>query len=192
MIESLGVAPAAAIGMLAAYFVGGVVKGGLGFGLPLVTIAITPLFVPVDLAIATNAVVLPFVNLVQIRQAGGLAETLRRFWPLILPLCLILPLGVAIGRQVSAEALTLALGLAVMGFTLFQWVNPRLTLASRLEKPVGAVTGVLAGAVGGLLTINGPFFILYLVGLGVDRRQMMAALGVFFLLTGLLLSISFL
>lgn len=191
MIDALGISLLSAAGMLGCYFLGGLVKGGLGFGLPIVTIATTPLFVPVDLAIATNAIVLPLTNIVQIRQAGGLGTTLGRYWPLIAMLCLTMPLGAYFGRQVSAGALTLALGLTIVAFTIFQWLNPRLAITPRLERPMGVLTGVMAGGVGGLVTINGPFFILYLVGLGVDRREMLSALGVFFLLTGLLLAGSF-
>ncbi|MEO1775764.1 MAG: sulfite exporter TauE/SafE family protein [Pseudomonadota bacterium] len=191
MIDALDLSAPAALGVLAAFFAGGLMKGGLGFGLPLVTISITPFFVPVDLAIALNAAVLPFVNMLQVWQAGTLGETLRRYWPLILMLSLTMPIGVLLGLAVSAEGLTLALGLAITAFTLFQWVNPRLVLPQRLERPIGAGVGVVAGICGGLTSINGPFFVLYLVGLGVERRVMMSALGVFFLLTGVLLSGSF-
>ncbi|MEM6488596.1 MAG: sulfite exporter TauE/SafE family protein [Pseudomonadota bacterium] len=189
MIEALGIPWTAALGVLAAYFLGGIVKGGLGFGLPLVTISMLPLFVAVDLAIAVNAVILPFINLVQIHQARRTGEALSRFWPLLATLALFMPLGIVIGTRISAEALTLALGLAVMAFTAFQWANPRLAIPARWERRGAAVTGVMAGVSGGLLTINGPFFVLFLVGRRVERAVMMAGLGLFFLTTGLLLTI---
>ncbi|MGF1554136.1 MAG: TSUP family transporter [Paracoccaceae bacterium] len=192
MSDALGIgAPWALAAMLATYFMGGIVKGGLGFGLPLVTLSLMPLFLPADLAIAVNAIVLPFINVVQIAQAGGPALALRRFWPLILTLVATMPLGVALGRGIAPEALTLALGLAVVAFTTFQWASPRLALPARLERPLGALTGAGAGVVGGLVGINGPFFLIYLVGLQVERQMLMAALGVFFFLTGVVLTASF-
>jgi hypothetical protein len=187
----LGLPPLALAWMLAAYFLGGIVKGGIGFGLPLVTLSLMPLVLPVEVAIAINAVLLPFINVVQIAQSGGVAAPLARFWPLALALMATLPLGVAVGTAIEPEALTLALGVAVVGFTLFQWLNPRLTLPARLERPAGVATGLTAGLVGGLVTINGPIFILYLVGLGVERRALMAALGLFLLTTGLVLTSAF-
>ncbi|MEM6490704.1 MAG: TSUP family transporter, partial [Pseudomonadota bacterium] len=160
--------------MLAAYGAGGIIKGGLGFGLPLVTLSITPLFVALDLAIVANAVVLPLINIVQIKQAGGLVPAFRRFLPLILPLALCLPLGVWLGTRISAPALTLALGIVIMVSTLIQVANPRLVLPRHLERPGAVVTGLAAGTIGGLTTVNGPLFVLYLVSLGIERRVMMA------------------
>ncbi|MEM6971269.1 MAG: sulfite exporter TauE/SafE family protein [Pseudomonadota bacterium] len=191
MLAALDLTTFQVAALMAAYLIGGVVKGGMGFGLPLVTLAITPLFVPVDLAIVANSVILPFINGVQIRQAGQADIIFRRFLPLILPLCLVMPLGVWLGTQLPAERLTLALGLAVMAFTAFQVATPRLTIPPRMERSAGIVTGGLAGLTGGILTINGPLFVLFLVGVGAERRVMMGALGIFFVLTGLLLSISF-
>lgn len=189
MTDTVALAPLA--GMAAVYFLGGVVKGGLGFGMPLVTMSLLPLFLPVELAIAINAVLLPFINVVQIVQSGGPVAPIRRFWPLIAVLVVTMPFGVALGTAIEPAVLALALGLTVVGFTTVQWTNPQLVLPARLERPMGALTGFLAGFVGGFVTINGPFFLLYLVGLGVERRTMLAALGVFFFLTGSVLTASF-
>jgi hypothetical protein len=191
LTEALGITSGAALLGLGVFFVGGIVKGGLGFGLPLVTVSLLPLLVPIDLAFAINALLIPFVNVWQIRQAGRTAEALRRFWPLPVALCLTLPLSVRLGAGIDTGTLTLALGLVVMLFTVVQAFNPRLAIPARLERPGAALTGVAAGLVAGLTTINGPFFVLYLVGRATERPVMMGALGIFFLLTGALLALSF-
>ncbi|MEM6943618.1 MAG: TSUP family transporter, partial [Pseudomonadota bacterium] len=111
MIEALGIGPTAALLGLVAFFLGGLVKGGLGFGLPLVTISLLPLFLPLDLALAINALILPALNAWQARQSGRFGEVLRRFWPLALTLTLFLPLGAWFATGVDTRTLTLALGL---------------------------------------------------------------------------------
>ncbi|MEO1459913.1 MAG: sulfite exporter TauE/SafE family protein [Pseudomonadota bacterium] len=191
MIDALGIGWQAAALTLATFFVGGITKGGFGFGLPLVTISLLPLFLPLDLALVLNALVLPPLNVWQVAAAGRVGETLSRFWPLGLTLALTLPLGVALGAQVSPDALTVALGIAIVLFSAFNLANPRLVIPDRWEQRAGALTGIGAGIVGGLTTINGPFFILFLVGRGADRRMLLSGLGVFFLLTGVLLTGSF-
>ncbi|MEM6679894.1 MAG: TSUP family transporter [Pseudomonadota bacterium] len=183
-------APTAA-GVLAVFFLGGLVKGGLGFGLPLVTVSLLPLIVEIEVAFAINSMIIPVLNVWQLYQSGRAGEALRRFWPLILTLSIALPLGVLFASGIDGGSLTLALGIFVMVFTLFQALNPRLVIPASWEKPAAAVTGVAAGVVGGLTTINGPFFVLYLVGRAVEREVMLGALGLFFLLTGLLLTGSF-
>ncbi|MEO1724245.1 MAG: TSUP family transporter [Pseudomonadota bacterium] len=188
---SLGIGPGAALYGLGVFFVGGVVKGGLGFGLPLVTISLLPLLLPIDLALAINALILPGLNAWQAQQSGRLREVLRRFWPLAVTLGVMLPVGVWLGTGLPLGTLTLCLGLFVMAFTLFQALNPKIMIPAVLERPLGALTGVIAGISGGLTTINGPFFILYLVGRGADRAVLTGALGLFFVITGVMLSLSF-
>ncbi|MEO0763610.1 MAG: sulfite exporter TauE/SafE family protein [Pseudomonadota bacterium] len=186
-----GLDPWVLVALLATFFAGGLVKGGIGFGMPLVSLSLAPLFIEIEQALVANAMVLPFTNALQIRQAGALGETLRRFWPLALTLALVMPFGVWLGTLISPEGLSLSLGIAIMTFTVIQGTNPRLALPVAREKPIGAVVGVFAGITGGLVTINGPFFILYLVGIGAERRLMLSSLGVFFMVTGLILAVAF-
>ncbi|MEO1275591.1 MAG: sulfite exporter TauE/SafE family protein [Pseudomonadota bacterium] len=188
---SLGIGLGAAFYAFAVFFIGGVVKGGLGFGLPLVSISLLPLLLPIELALAINALILPGLNAWQARQSGRFKEVLQRFWPLALTLTLMLPVGVWLGAGLQLGTLTLFLGIFVMAFTLFQALSPKVMIPARLERPAGALTGILAGLSGGLTTINGPFFILFLVGRGADRAVLTGALGLFFIITGVMLSVSF-
>lgn len=191
MTGALGIDAAQAAGVLAAFCLGGLMKGTFGFGLPLVTISTLPLIVPIDLALALNALILPPTNLWQFLRAGRPGETVRRFWPLILGLCIAMPFGATLVASVPAPELTIALGIAIMAFSAFNWLSPRIAIPAAREKPVGAAIGVAAGVVGGITTVNGPFFIMYLVGIGADRRLMLSALGLFFLITGAVLSGAF-
>ncbi|MEL7174375.1 MAG: sulfite exporter TauE/SafE family protein, partial [Pseudomonadota bacterium] len=108
-----------------------------------------------------------------------------------LTLTIMLPVGVWLGAGLPLGTLTLFLGIFVMAFTLFQALSPKVMIPARVEKPAGVVTGILAGLSGGLTTINGPFFILFLVGRGADRAVLTGALGLFFIITGVMLSVSF-
>src|SRR5690606_34814674 len=64
----------------AAFFCGGVVKGMVGIGLPLTTIALLTLFL--DLRIAVPLMVVPILatNILQSFRGGRFVELLRRYW----------------------------------------------------------------------------------------------------------------
>ncbi|WP_026380773.1 sulfite exporter TauE/SafE family protein [Afifella pfennigii] len=187
----LGLGPAEMLGLLLVYFIGGLVKGGSGFGLPLVTISMSPFIVPIDLALAVNAVVLPFANVYQYGRSGLAKATLMRFWPILLGLLLGVPIGALFVNAIEPAALTMALGLFILAFVGLSVVNPRIAVPGDLERPAGAATGFIAGIVGALTTANGPLFVIYLVGRGVERQMMVATLGLCFLVFGVLVSGSF-
>lgn len=174
--------------ILAVYLLGGFVKGALGFGLPLVAISLLPLVVPVDMALMLNAVVIPLSNLNQLLRAGRAGAAAKRFWPLGLGLAIGIPVGALLISAVTEAQLTLALGLVVVLFTVLSFVAPRLAVPAAAERPVGVGVGVGAGVVGAMTSANGPVFVMYLVGLKLERALYMATLAWLFLLTGLLIS----
>ena len=63
--------------------IGGVVKGTIGVGLPVVVIAVLSNFLPVPLVLALVTVPILLTNLWQVMEAGKPMVPLRRFWPMI-------------------------------------------------------------------------------------------------------------
>ena len=191
MPELLGLGPGPAVATLLVFFGAGVVKGGLGFGLPLVSVSVLPLFTPIEVALGINAVVLPLTNVWQYGRSGLAWTTLHRFWPVLLGLAVGVPVGGALIASIKPSTLTLSLGILIAGFAVMTGLNPRLAIPWHLERAIGVAIGVVAGVIGVLTTVNGPVFVSYLVGLGTERRLMVAALGLFFLFSGILIAGSF-
>ncbi|MEM9782759.1 MAG: sulfite exporter TauE/SafE family protein [Pseudomonadota bacterium] len=191
MIEATGLTGAEFAVLLASFLAGGLVKGALGFGLPLVVVSTAPIFVSVDIVLIANATVMPFSNTLQIVQSGRVAASISRFRLLYIALILTLPFGVALGSVISTGMLTVVLGVVVMAFTALQALSPRLQIRPDLERPFGAATGALAGIIGGLTTVNGPIMTLFAVGLGVERRMMVSMQGLAYLITGLILAVGY-
>lgn len=179
------------LGILGAYLAGGFAKGALGFGLPLVTISILPYFIPIDMALAMNAVVPLITNIFQLLQAGQSRETLRRCWPLLGGLVLGIPLGSALIQVVDKALLTALLGGFVMGFVLISALSPRFRVPPRQETLLGSLTGLVAGVVGALTSANGPVLVMYLVGLELPRQVFIGCLAWLFIATGSLNSIAY-
>lgn len=186
-----GLDPATLAGVLAVFLLGGIVKGGLGFGLPLVTIALLPFLVAVDLALAINVLVQPVVNVGQLTGSGRAGEAIRRFWPMLPALALGTALGALFVRGVEPDTLMLLLGLFIMAFAVLDATGAGLPVPPRRERAAGLGTGLAAGVVGALTTANGPVFVMYLVSLRLDRRLFRATLGLLFIVSPVLIAGSF-
>jgi uncharacterized membrane protein YfcA len=192
MAEFFSFYPPSIIAIVAAlFFLGGIVKGSLGFGLPLVTMAVLPLFIPVEVALATNAVVTPFNNLAQLRHGRQTRAVMQRFGGMVGTTVIGVVIGAMIVSLVDEEVLMVALGSFVIFFTLINLAAPRIYIPPAREKPIGLATGLVAGVVGALTTANGPIYIMYLVGLRLEREIFISALGLFFIVTGVVVCVSF-
>ncbi|MDE0097684.1 MAG: TSUP family transporter, partial [Gammaproteobacteria bacterium] len=65
----------------AALLSGGLVKGALGVGTPLLPVPLMSLVLPPQLAVAMMAMPVVVANLLQVSEAGHPGYTVRRFWP---------------------------------------------------------------------------------------------------------------
>ncbi|MEM6488797.1 MAG: sulfite exporter TauE/SafE family protein [Pseudomonadota bacterium] len=139
------VEPLLALAVAAIFLAGGIVKGALGFGLPLVTIAVLPFLVPVEAAIGLNALVLVVVNALQAWRYWVPGAIWRLAAPVIAGLVVAIPVGVALASAIPPRALLGLLGLFVMGFALYG-----LAQAWRAGRaPEGATDGATDGAADG-------------------------------------------
>jgi hypothetical protein len=63
-----------------------------------------------------------------------------------------------------------------------------IDIPPKRERPVNFVVGFLAGILGALTAANGPIFVTYLVSLRVDRAMFIAALGMLFMVSGVMVA----
>ncbi|MGF1445972.1 MAG: sulfite exporter TauE/SafE family protein [Pikeienuella sp.] len=174
--------------VLAIFVFGGFIKGGLGFGLPLATISLLPLVIPVDMALAINTIVQPITNLGQLWGSGRGREAVARFWPMLPPLAVGVALGALLVKSIPPDTLTLVLGIFIMVFCTLSvsgWVLP---IKPTQERAAGIGTGFAAGIVGALTAANGPVFVIYLMALKLDQALFRATLGFLFVVSGALVA----
>jgi len=191
MIVIGGLGPDDIAAVLGIFLIGGLIKGVLGFGLPLITMSLLPFVVPIDMALALSGMVQPFTNF---QQLGGLRTARRmgaRFWPVLVAL----PPGVAIGAYVLSairpEHLLAILGVAVMSFVSVTALGVRVPIPARWAREIAMATGFLAGIVGALTAANGPVFIVYLVSRAVGRAVFRAGIALMFLVSSVCLLTGF-
>ncbi|MEM0990645.1 MAG: sulfite exporter TauE/SafE family protein [Pseudomonadota bacterium] len=173
------------------YLLAGLVKGATGFGLPVVSVTLLPFFVPIDMALALNAIVITATNLQQIRQAGEVRAGLGAAWPMMLGMAIMVPIGAQFTVGISATSLMIILGTFVLLFVISSFLNPSLKIPSNWHQRTGFGMGLLSGVVGAITSAPGPIFVSYVHALHLPRPIYMAALGFIMLLFGFVLALSF-
>ena len=179
-VELLGLALLAGVMLVA-----GGVKGVLGIGLPLVAVPLLSQVMPVPTAIAVMTLPILVSNLYQGLDRRLVAPTLRRFWPMILVAMVTCLASAQLLVALDAATTYLTLGLIVMAFALFSLVSDRVTVPPHLERPLGPLVGLMAGALGGLSNFFGPPIIVYLVSLKLTKDAFVCAVGLAFVAAGL-------
>lgn len=144
---------------------GGLIKGTLGVGTPLLTVPLMALVLPAQMAVAIMAVPVVVANLWQASQARRLPAVAGRFWPAFLAVLLGTYVGVRILSSIDDRGLLLLVGLVVIAFTLLQASTYRVNISPAMEKPAGVVFGLAGGVIGGVSSMFGPMLIIYLVSL---------------------------
>ena len=164
--------------MTAALITGGIVKGVVAIGLPIVTIAILLNFMPPTTVLAI--VVLPIVitNLWQSARAGNLMEPVRRFWMMAACFVFFLFVGARLVVELDTRVLFGVLGPCVAIFSAPSLLRPRVPpLKPRTEKWAGPLAGILSGLLGGVSTIWGPPMMMYLMMLKLDKDTWVRTVG---------------
>lgn len=177
--------------VLAIYLAAGLVKGAMGFGLPLVSIGMLPFVVPIETALALNAIVVVLTNVQQIAQGGAYRAGFRAAWPVIAAMALTVPLGAWLAAWLTAQTLLLVLGVSILIFLAVSLTTPRLAIAPEWRVPAGGLTGSAAGIVGALTSAPGAIFVMYMVSLQTERPVYMTGLGLIMASFGVFVTASY-
>jgi uncharacterized protein len=154
---------------LAAIFVlGGIVKGVVGVGLPLVLIPLLARFLDMPVALALLTVPMIATNIGQAAEGGHTLAAIRRLAPMLLMLVIGTLLGVHLLISVDRRRLNAILGLSFIGLAALLLGLPRLRLNPRIDRWAAPLVGLSAGILGGMSAMFGPPMIAYLAGLGTD------------------------
>ncbi|MEN9538563.1 MAG: hypothetical protein RLZZ126_798, partial [Pseudomonadota bacterium] len=166
---------------LVAFVLGGLVKGTLGVGLPLVVVPLMSLVVPSPTAIALVSVPVVVSNAVQCWQATPATRQAKRFAPLIFWLVLATVVTVPMTLALSAKALNAMLAGAVLLAVVTMAWNPQLHIQPQYERRVSAGVGLVSGLLGGVSSLTGPVIITYLMSLRLERDQFVGTISLVYL-----------
>lgn len=177
--------------ILATYLLAGLIKGAMGFGLPTASISILPFFIPIETALALNALVILVTNVQQVRQAGEARAGFRAAWPMMVGMAIMVPVGALFTVGMEAATLLTILGSFVLAFVISSLLNPALRVPRGFEQRTGFGMGLVSGFIGALTSSPGPIFVMYVSSLHLPRPVYMAALGFIMGLFGIVVSVSY-
>ncbi len=177
--------------ILAVFFVGGLGKGAIGFGLPIIVISLLSSFVPVSFGIALNAIPPVLLNVWQATHKASVVSNARRIWPVLLGLGLGIAATTFIVTDVSPNLLLGFTGLVILVFCANSIWGMSFTIPKKREKPLGLIIGSLCGILGGLTSVSVPPFLAFLVSLKLPKDEFVSTLGLYFVTASVCLIIAF-
>lgn len=166
--------------IFAALALGGVVKGALGAGLPVVAIPVLATFFDVRFAIAILALPTLVTNFWQVWQFREHRKGLG--W--LTGMCIASGFGIAFGTwllaSLSSHVLGMILAVVLVAYIGLRLVRPSwyipLEVARRIAPAAGLISGLLQGATG----ISAPVSISFISSLGFNRPQFIFAVSTLF------------
>lgn len=177
---------------LVVFLLAGTVKGLVGLGLPTIVIAFTTLVLPLTESIAMIALPTIFTNLWQAAVGGNFWRILRRQWPLIVPLAVVLYVTMWLVGQKGPNWAFIVLATVLIVYSGLGLLRIRLHIHTDLEKPLAPVIGVISGFVAGVVGVPIIPLMPYLQGLDIKPSELVQTLGVVLCATSLTLTSSLL
>ncbi|MCY4151217.1 MAG: sulfite exporter TauE/SafE family protein [Aestuariivita sp.] len=179
MLELLGLTTTSAVLAIVVTIAAGIVKGTIGFALPLIMISGLSIIMEPKLALA--AIVLPalLTNLHQTFRNGIRAalEAATEHWRFMLATCLVLTLTAQSVAIIPTHVLYLVIGVPVVTLAVIQLIGFRMTISPqhrvRAEWIIGSITGIF----GGISATWGPTTVLYLLAINSPKSRQIIVQG---------------
>lgn len=163
------------------FIVGGIIKGAVGLGLPIVALVFMAVPLGMKPAIAIMLVPGVFTNIWQAFAGPALTVLTRRLRSFLLLSVIGIFAGVSVLSKASPELLLSLLGVILALYSLISLLSPQIRPPGRFEP----VLSPLAGGLGGILYgMTGTFMVpgvVYLQALGLKKDELVQALGIVFI-----------
>lgn len=165
---------------------GGLVKGAIGAGAPVVAVPMLALAFDVPTAVTIFAIPNLFSNIWQAWTYRDHHLPRSFTWPFVAAAVIGAGIGTVMLVSLPPQALMVGVAcvcIAFIGFRLAKpgWVLP-LATASRIVWPVGAAAGVLQGAIG----VSAPISVTFLSAMKLERPVFIATISAIFLAMSLI------
>jgi uncharacterized membrane protein YfcA len=172
------------------FLLAGFVKGVVGMGLPTIAMGVLSLVMAPAQAAALLVVPSLVTNVWQLAARPGLLALVRRIGGLLLGVCAGVALGAGWLSSGASTQVTAGLGLALVVYAALGLLSVHFHVAPRHERWASP----LAGLATGLVTAATGVFVIpavpYLQALGMEKEELVQALGVSFLVSTIALAAS--
>ena len=166
--------------LIALIFLGAaIVKGFLGIGLPAAAMAFLTLVMPPTEAIPLLWLSILATNSLQFAHAPKKLEIVREYYPFAFAIVVCIFVTSMFIADYPTALLTVAIGLAMVLFSLNLLLGSKLNIGPGRGWQVGV--GMLSGTLGGISSIWSPTVAMYLVARDVSKERFIGATGFLFL-----------
>ncbi|EPL04069.1 sulfite exporter TauE/SafE family protein [Pseudomonas sp. CF161] len=184
--QNLG--PALSLLVIGTFLLAGMIKGVIGLGLPTIAMGLLGMAMAPTQAAALLIIPATLTNLWQLAFGGHLRGLLERLWPLLLMIVLGTGAGTLWLGIDGGGGVVRALGAALLLYALSGLLLPTLQVSPRHERWLGPLCGLVTG----IITAATGVFVIpavpYLQALGLNKDQLVQALGLSFTVSTLALA----
>jgi uncharacterized protein len=178
-----------ALGVALVFLLAGFVKGVIGLGLPTIAVGLLSLAMPPAQAAAILIVPSVVTNIWQM-FGPGLVPLLRRLATMLVGICAGVWAGAGLLTGNGTGRAATALGVALALYALSGLVSLRVSVPERIEPWLSPLIGVATGFVTAATGIFVIPAVPYLQALGLEKDDLVQALGISFMVSTLALAVS--
>lgn len=167
----------------------GVVKGAVGFAMPMIMISAFGSFMPVELALAGLIVPTLVTNVSQAFRQGVAAAwgSVRQYWRMIVAIMVFIVISAQFLPYIPQRVMLGLLGGPIVAFAVLQLMKVKLSVKLENRHRAEWISGVIGGLYGGVSGVWGPPVLVYLLSVGAEKREMVRVQGVVFLIGAVVL-----
>jgi len=162
------------------FVLGGVVKGVIGLGLPMVAVPVLATFMDPKVAVALMTVPVLTSNVWIVGTSRQVRQLFARFWPVLITLVIFTFAGAQFFVKMDANLASIMVGVGIVIVCLFQAFPIKTSVDPKHEVWLGPVIGAAAGFMGGMTNYLAPLLIIYLMALRVQRDIFVFSMSLFF------------
>ena len=149
---------------------GGLVKGTLGFGMPMVALPIIAFVLPATTAMMLLCAPILLTNFLQIKFKEGVSS--YRFLPMFVSLIIGLIIGARLILEININTITQIIALSIIFAALVNCFVIKIeNINKSWEKTITILIGFGSGILGGLSTFYGPPMLAYLVAADLPKEK---------------------
>jgi len=172
------------------FLIAGTVKGVIGLGLPIVSLAL--LTVAIGLPEAMSLLLVPsFVtNFWQAIVGGNGKVVLRRIWVFLFAATVTVWIGAAALSRVDLDLLSALLGMLLIIYSSINLSGYRLALTPRQEVWLAPLVGLVNGLFTGMTGSFAVPGVMFLQAIGLPRDMLIQAMGMLFTISTVALAVA--
>ena len=172
----------------ATFLLAGLVKGVIGMGLPTVAMGLLAIVLPPVEAAALLVVPSLVTNVWQLLAGPRFSMLARRLWTMMAGVVLGTIAGAGILAGDTAAVASIGLGIALAVYAIVGLAGLRIAVARRHEVWVAPLVGVTTGLVTGGTGVFVIPAVPYLQAIGLEKEELIQALGLSFTVSTLALA----